>query len=211
MKNILWWLLFVIGVVGAIYAIPKVLFHTLASESPTLTVISHSMYPALNRGDLILVKGVTLEELQVGTVVVFRHEAGLAVHRVVRIDGHWITTKGDANPKPDAPITYDQVVGRVPTMGDSLVKIPLIGRISLLTSSEAAEGQAAEANLLKQMARYVWNPLGFCLLVLLPAVLFLSSIAGDTITALSPARRRNRWRKRRTERLKRRWPHARIA
>ena len=211
MKNILLWLLFVVGVAGAIYAIPQVLLRTLNSESPTLTVISQSMYPALNRGDLILVKEVTLEEIQGGTVVVFRHKGGLAVHRVVKIEGETITTKGDANPKEDNPITYDDIVGRVPTIGDSLVKIPLIGRISLLAGPPSPGEQEEQAGMLRQIGRYVWNPLGFTMLVLLPGVLFMSSIAGDVMSVLSPSRRRNQWRKRRAERLKKKWPHARIA
>ena len=210
MKNVLWWLLFVGGVVAAIYYIPQVLTRTLNSDNPTLTVISHSMYPVLNRGDLILVKEAAPEEIQVGTVVVFRHEGGLAVHRVVKIDGETIVTKGDANPKEDDPITYDDIVGRVPAIGDGLLKVPLIGRIALLTAPQPSYSQA-ETNMLQQMARYVWNPVGFSLLVLLPAVLFFGSIAGDIKSALSPNRRRNQRRKRRTERLKKRWPHARIA
>lgn len=197
------------GVVAAIYFIPQVLHRTLNSENPTLTVISYSMYPALNRGDLILVKGTTPEEIEVGTVVVFRHKEGLAVHRVVKIRGDTITTQGDANPEADNPITFDDIVGRVPTIGDSLVKIPLIGRIALLTGPEPSDTQA-ETSLLKQMGRYVWNPLGFTMLVLLPAVLFMSSFASDIMTALSPDRRRKQWRKRRLERLKKRWPRARI-
>lgn len=209
MKNVLWWLLFVVGVVSAIYAIPQVLTRTLNSEAPTLTVISQSMYPALNRGDLILVKAFDPEDIQVGAVIVFRHGGGLAVHRVVRLAGETITTRGDANPKEDDPITYDDVVGRVPAIGDSLVKIPLIGRIALLTAPEPTDSPA-ETSLLKQLARYVWNPLGFTMLVLLPAVLFLGSIAGDVISALSPNRRRKKLLKRRAERLKRRWPHARL-
>jgi len=209
MKTILWWLLFIVGVVTAIYFIPQFLTRTLNNETPTLTVISHSMYPALNRGDLILVKGTTPEEIEVGTVVVFHHEQGLAVHRVVEIKGDTITTKGDANPERDNPITFDNIVGRVPTIGDSLVKIPLIGRIALFTEPEPADTQA-ETSLLKQMGRYVWNPLGFSLLVLLPAVLFMSSFASDAMIALSPDRRRKQWRKRRLERLKKRWPRARI-
>ena len=209
MKNVLWWLLFVGGVVAAIYYIPQVLTRTLNSEEPTLTVISHSMYPALNRGDLILVKGTTPEEIEVGTVVVFRHAEGLAVHRVVKIRGQAITTRGDANPAADDPITFDDIVGRVPTIGDSLMKIPLIGRIALLTGPEPADTQA-ETSLLKQIGRYVWNPLGFSLLVLLPAVLFLSSISSDIMTAFSPSRRRKQWRRKRLERLKKRWPRARI-
>lgn len=210
MKSILWWLLFVIGVVGAIYFIPQILTRTLNSENPTLTVMSHSMYPALNRGDLILVKETTLEEIEVGTVVVFRHKDGLAVHRVVQIQGQSIVTKGDANPEADNPIIYDDIVGRVPTIGDSLVKIPLVGRIPLLTGSPPPDEAAEEVGTLKQIGRYVWNPLGFSLLVLLPGVLFLSSFAGDIMIALSPDRRRKQWRKKRLERLHKRWPHARL-
>jgi signal peptidase len=209
MKNLLWWLLFVVGVVGAVYAIPQVLTRTLNSEHPTLTVISQSMYPALNRGDLILVKAAAREDIQVGTVIVFRHEGGLAVHRVVRLDGETLTTRGDANPDEDDPIAYDNVVGRVPTIGDSLVKVPLVGRISLLTGPPPTDSQA-ETGLLKQIGRYVWNPVGFSLLVLLPAVLFMGSVVGDFITVLSPNRRRKQLLKRKAERLKRRWPSARI-
>jgi len=210
MKNILWWFLFVVGVVIAIYFIPQILTRTLNNEQPTLTVISHSMYPALNRGDLILVKGTTPQEIEVGTVVVFHHKEGLAVHRVVQIKGDTIVTKGDANPEPDAPITYDDIVGRVPAIGDSLVKIPLVGRIALLTGSPPPDEAAGEAGTLKQIGRYVWNPLGFTMLVLLPAVLFLSSFASDAMIALSPDRRRKQWRKKRLERLQKRWPHARL-
>ena len=209
MKSLLWWILFIVGVASAIYFIPKGLTYVLNSDSPTLVVISRSMYPALNRGDLILVKGVTPEEIEVGTVVVFRHEGGLTVHRVVRIRGESITTKGDANPKEDNPITYEDVVGRVPAIGNSLLKIPMIGRVSLISAPEPS-GSQAETNLLKQMARYVWNPIGFSLLVLLPAVLFFGSIAGDVKSVLSPARNRNRLRKKRLERITKRFPNARI-
>lgn len=209
MKNILLWVLFVVGVVGAVYAIPQVLKHTLNSENPTLTVISRSMYPVLNRGDLIIVKEVTPEEIEVGTVLVFRHENGLAVHRVVRFKGEKIVTKGDANTDEDNPITYDDVVGRVPTIGNTLVKVPLIGRISLLTSPGAPS--QAEENVLKQVSRYVWNPMGFTLLILLPAVLLLGSLATDAISLLSPAHKRKKRRKKMAERLKRRWPHARVS
>lgn len=209
MKNILWWIFFVVGVVTAIYFIPQLLTRTLNSENPTLTVISYSMYPVLNRGDLILVKGTTPEEIEVGTVVVFRHKEGLAVHRVIKIRGDTITTKGDANPEADNPITFDDIVGRVPTFGDSLVKIPLIGRIALFTNPEPSDTQVEES-MLKQIGRYIWNPLGFTMLVLLPAVLFMSSVSSDIMSALSPSRRRKQRRSKRLERLKKRWPRARI-
>ena len=209
MKNIVWWLLFVVGVAGAIYAIPQLLTRTLNTENPTLTVISNSMFPALKRGDMIIVTAVKPEEIGVGTVIVFRHGQGLAVHRVVRTGEDTLTTKGDANTEEDEPITYDAVVGKVPMIGNSLLKVPLIGRVSLLAGLQPEEGETAETNPLKQLVRYVWNPLGFSLLVLFPAVLFFGNLAGDAVIALSPDRRRKQWRKKRRERLKKRWPKAR--
>jgi len=210
MKSLLGWILFIICVAGAIYAIPRLLTYTMGTSNPTLVVISRSMYPVLNRGDLILVKSTTLEEIDIGTVIVFHHKDGLTVHRVVRMNGDIITTKGDANPTEDNPITYADVVGRVPNIGNTLLKIPYIGRVSLITQPEAS-GVEAETNPIQQIARYIWNPVGFCLLVLLPAVLFMGSISRDIISAISPARNRIRRRKKYLERLKKRFPKARLA
>lgn len=213
MKAIIWWLLFVAGVAGAIYAIPQLLTHYLGTDNPTLTVISGSMYPALQRGDLILVKSVTPEEIEPGVVVVFRHENGLAVHRVVRVTGDSIVTRGDANPEEDNPITFDDIVGRVPEFGDGLFKIPLLGRIALMTGAgepgDEAAAKAGDDGPLGQLGRYLWNPLGFTLLVLLPGGLLLGSVAGDAFRALGAGSHRQKLRRQRLARMKRRWPNAR--
>ncbi len=87
MKDLLVWLLFIIGVLGAVYATPVFLGSILSTDNPVLTVTSGSMWPVLQRGDLIFVKGAALDDIEVGTVIVFRHTAGLAVHRVVKNSG----------------------------------------------------------------------------------------------------------------------------
>lgn len=203
MKHVLLWLLFIIGVLGLIYVIPGGLKRVLNCENPTLTVISYSMYPLLTRGDMILVKGVTLPEIKVGTVIVFNHQNGLAVHRVVSVYGQTIVTKGDANTTEDTPITFDDVIGRVPNLGKGLWKIPLIGRISLLGNTDTAE-PAGESNPVQQFARYVWNPIGFSLLVVMPFILFFGSFAPDVIAVFNPAFKRKRLRARRLEKLRKR-------
>lgn len=210
MKAIIWWLLFVAGVSGAIYAIPQLLTHFLGTDNPTLTVISGSMYPVLQRGDLILVKSVTPEEIEPGVVVVFRHENGLAVHRVVRVTGDVIVTRGDANTEEDNPITFDDIVGRVPEFGDGLLKIPLLGKVALMTGAGQPGDEAAADGPLRQLGRYLLNPLGFTLLVLLPAGMLLGSFAGDALRALGGGGSRQKWRRQRQARLKRRWPNARV-
>ncbi len=215
MKNLLLWFLFIFVVMGAIYAIPEILSRTLATDNPLLTVTSQSMWPVLKRGDLIFVKAVDFEDIKAGSVIVFHHGEGMAVHRVVKIEGQTITTKGDANVDEDNPITRDDVVGRVLTMGDRLFKIPFVGNIALWMNPETAvsqEGQPAPepGSVLTQMGRYVANPLGFSLLVLLPAVLIFSSVFRDVIARLSPKGRRTIRLRKRVERLEKLWGQARV-
>ena len=212
MKNLLVWLLFIIGVLGAVYATPVFLGRILSTDNPVLTVTSQSMWPVLQRGDLIFVKGAGLEDMEVGMVIVFRHGAGMAVHRVVKIAGQTVTTRGDANTEVDAPILAKNIVGRVPTIGNRLVKIPALGRVALLMQPKAVEGEEGEAaagSMLEQMGRYLANPLVFTLLVLLPAVLLFSSVLGDVISRLNPGAGRKHSRLKRAQRLEKRWGKAR--
>jgi len=212
MKNLLGWLLFIIGVVAAIYFVPQLLSRALATDEPMMTVTSDSMWPVLTRGDLIFIKNVEPEDIAVGSVIVFHHGEGMAVHRVIRIKGDYITTKGDANNKEDRPITYNDVVGRVLTMGEWLVKIPFVGTIALVMNPQTEVSQEGEpapevGGALEQMGRYLANPLGFSLLVLLPAVILFSSTLGDVIHQLEGPRAQRR--RARMKRLGSRWGEAR--
>jgi len=83
---------------------------------PFLVVESGSMYPVLKVGDVIMISGVRPEDLKVGDVIVY-YKPGtsqLIVHRVVKITGSGVYTKGDANPGIDiwCPIPYENIVGR---------------------------------------------------------------------------------------------------
>jgi len=103
-------------------------------------VSSQSMWPALKKGDLIFLKGVDkAEDLQVGDIVAFEHPKGITVHRVLEVRGDLITTKGDANPAEDKPIRFDQVVGRVLTIGGSLARVPYAGSIGGLLATQAGQ------------------------------------------------------------------------
>lgn len=215
MKDLLWWLL-IVGLAGAgIFFVPKLLVKSLGTDNPTLTVISGSMWPALHRGDLIFVSKVPLKDIKVGTVLVFRHGNGLAVHRVVKIQGNTITTKGDANPEEDAPFDYDKVVGRVPIIGNWLVKVPYLGMFSILMGPPAAVSQDGKpapgpGGPVTQLGRYLGSPVGIMLL-LAPVALLLLSFMGDIMLVVRVGPGRARWHKKRAERLKRRRVRPRFA
>ena len=92
-------------------------------------VVSGSMEPTYSVGDLIYVKEVDPELIQVGDPITFvlNEDLVVATHRVIEIDGEnrRFYTKGDANDTADAaPVHYNNVIG-VPKL-----RIPLLGYVS---------------------------------------------------------------------------------
>ena len=79
------------------------------------TVVSGSMAPAIDAGDVVLAARAAPGDLEPGRVVVFRDPAGagLVTHRLESRngDGTW-TTKGDANRRADStPLVPSAIVG----------------------------------------------------------------------------------------------------
>lgn len=132
-RRALGWLLYLAFVVGAIATIPSALGWALNSPNPIAAVSGSSMWPTLSKGDLVFLQGVDdVEDLHEGDIIAFRQENGFAIHRIISIDGPTITTRGDGNFVDDAPITIDEVIGKVPTVYGRLARIPLLGHLSLV-------------------------------------------------------------------------------
>ena len=117
----------------------------LDTRAPMLVVVSDSMEPALNEGDLIFVRGIDPEHIKAGSIndkngdiIVFDAHGlwegapdGLIVHRVVdryKKDGRWhFLTKGDANWHVDfAWVPEGRILGKV------IGKIPYIGWVKIV-------------------------------------------------------------------------------
>ena len=85
-------------------------------------VLSGSMEPEFSAGDLIFVQKADRYDLK--DIVVFQDGRSLVVHRIVQIDGEMVTTQGDANNAPDAPIPLTAIKGKVtcciPYAGDAV-------------------------------------------------------------------------------------------
>jgi len=111
---------------------------TLQTNYPVLVVVSESMIPVLNVGDLIVIQGKDPQEIDGGTIIVFhspRDYHTLIVHRVVEIvrrDSQiYFRTKGDHNSAPDnwspSPgVPANHVVGAYS------LKIPYLGYIVMV-------------------------------------------------------------------------------
>lgn len=97
------------------------------------TVITGSMIPVYNIGDIIIVKEIPAEELKVDDDIVYKGKKGtfknkIVTHRVISIDkeddgNYKIITKGVANTGRDPEIDQTQVLGKV------IGKIPIINWI----------------------------------------------------------------------------------
>lgn len=92
----------------------------------SLVVLTGSMTPIINEGDLVITKAVSLEVLREGDVISYRRNGMNIVHRIVHVErgeeGTLLTTKGDANNTVDTlgPVPraiQGRVVMRVPGIG----------------------------------------------------------------------------------------------
>ena len=78
-------------------------------------VQSYSMYPDLDKGDLIIVKSRKTNDYEVGMVVTYIKpgETIPTTHKIVKIDGDMITTRGIANDSDDLPFDGSYIIGEV--------------------------------------------------------------------------------------------------
>lgn len=93
------------------------------------TVISGSMEPAYSVGDLLYVKEVDVNTIEVGDPITFllNEDLAVATHRVTKVDAEnkRFYTKGDANDIEDSnPVHFNNVIG-VPQFS-----IPKLGYVS---------------------------------------------------------------------------------
>jgi signal peptidase len=120
------------------YLIYFILQIALNTSTPMVVVVSGSMEPNINKGDLLFIQGVDPEDIEIGDVIVY-DAYGLwwgapedpIVHRVVDIeedDGKlYFITKGDANELKDKePVPENRVLGKV------VGRIPYVGWVKII-------------------------------------------------------------------------------
>ena len=102
----------------------------------TFVIISGSMEPNLNIGDIIVVKKVEQNELKKGDVISFRNGESVITHRIndIKIENNGIIkyeTKGDNNNISDKNyVIYEDIEGRM------VNKIPVLGKVALLLKNK---------------------------------------------------------------------------
>ncbi len=103
-----------------------------------LEVISGSMEPTINIGDIIIVD-TKIKKYKKNDIVVFYDQDGSFVtHRIISINDKEIITKGDNNNTPDDPTSINKIVGKYVSKIDngekvlSALKSPLVTILILI-------------------------------------------------------------------------------
>ncbi len=123
-------------------------------------VMSGSMEPTLKVDDLVFIKKT--KDIKVDDIIVFQSGNSLVIHRVIKIDGDGVTTKGDANNAEDEPIKLKDVkgvmVGRIPFVGilvdfikQPIVVIILLVGAFLLTEKSYRKEKQKDSDELKEI------------------------------------------------------------
>jgi len=162
----------VAGIIALLF-IFGVLVPALLGQLHFLIVLSESMKPNINMGDIVVTASANPEDIQVGDVITFRQPTASnpdrsVTHRVIEIidddPGINFQTKGDANEDPDmVPIKSSDLIGKV------FVSIPYIG----------------------YLPHYVKTPLGFVLLVIIPGSLIILLELKDVVKNTKNKKKKN--------------------
>ena len=161
-KNVRKALTYVLVVVVIVAGAQLVVGSALGS-SPIYVVVSKSMVPTLQVGDLVITERVPFSSIHVGQVIIYvqptaegtcpNPEGLTIVHRVVNVTSSGLTTQGDdrvSNPHPDpwSPIPAECVKGVV------VLAVPYLGLVSMVVA-------------------YPWN---YALVALILLFIFLSEL-----------------------------------
>ncbi|MCD6428184.1 MAG: signal peptidase I [Desulfurococcales archaeon] len=117
-------------------AILTLIVLSLTNQVFLAVVEGRSMEPLLQTGDIVIVHRVSVSDLKLNDIVVYeKNDGSLVIHRIICIRNSSnyviIITKGDNNMFPDPPITANQVIGKVLGIDGVIIKIPVLGYLSL--------------------------------------------------------------------------------
>lgn len=132
-KSILGWLIYLAILAALVWGTPKGLAFVLKTKYPMASITSGSMWPALKTGDMVFIKGIeNKDEIKVGDIIVYKNPLGFTIHRVIEINENIIITKGDANNVSDAPVKFEEIIGKTLDFNNKPIRIPYLGQISIL-------------------------------------------------------------------------------
>ena len=81
------------------------------NQNNIFEIVSGSMEPTINVKDLIVVSQT--DKIKENDIITYRDNNDFITHRVIKIEGDILTTKGDSNNSTDTKINKSKIVGKV--------------------------------------------------------------------------------------------------
>lgn len=78
-----------------------------------LKVTGASMLPVIQAGDVLRIRRHLPDELELGKIILYHRSGRLIAHRILRISGEYLFTRGDSLPSLDPPVRRGEVIGLV--------------------------------------------------------------------------------------------------
>lgn len=135
-RQIWWWVCTLVVIVLAVISALVTVIPLILGAVP-LTVLTGSMRPGIQPGDVVVAAPVAAHDLRLGDIVTFQPESDnptLITHRIVELSdgdaGVQLITRGDANSADDPQILAEQVRGRM------LYVVPKIGYVTNMVSGD---------------------------------------------------------------------------
>jgi len=125
----------ILGVVLTLAVFTLIVFLLLFDLVFFAVVVSGSMSPTFERGDLVLMQSLNKDEIEVGDIILFDPRDSLTpyTHRVVSIAGGKIRTKGDAGGIADPwTLSTDEVLAKVVILNDKPIVVKSFGSYFIL-------------------------------------------------------------------------------
>jgi len=127
----------VLGVLIAIFIYRGLIF-LLGTDRPVIDVVSESMSPSINKGDLVVVKQVEPQDIKVGDIIVFDtlSQPLPVIHRVRAInnDGTF-QTLGDNN--GGVQHDWEKQIEPSAVVGKAVLVIPYVGWVKIIICDSA--------------------------------------------------------------------------
>lgn len=135
-------IVYIIAVPIIFYNISLIFFSVVnKNETPsffgikTFVIISGSMEPELNIGDIVIIKKCSQEELKENDIISYKYGQSEITHRIIQIEdnenGKEYITKGDNNNVRDSEnIKYENIEGK------SIGKIRHLGKVILILKNK---------------------------------------------------------------------------
>ncbi len=141
-------------------------------------VVSNSMYPTVEKGDLVLIQTIS-KEPEVGDIILFKgkptldpERRELILHRVYAIKGNKILTKGDAMPVPDPwVVSKNDIVGKAVTIGGYPVVIKGAGKDLVIEPGKKITNPVAVYYIIGTMRKF-----GFLIFILIILIYILFEV-----------------------------------